>query len=282
MLGRDCEGLLLADPQVSRRHLEVGLHEGRVLCTDLGSTNGTFLDGARITAPVVLGAGAVVTIGDTSIHLVELPAVPQTARPQATSISDELRRTSIDRVVDMVTADEWRPRVESGTVTILFSDIEGSTERVSRIGDAAWFALLEMHNEVFRSELAKAGGREIKAQGDGFMLTFASVRRALRFATVVQERLARHARENPDDGVRVRMGLHTGEVITDQSGDMFGRHVNKAARIANLAVGGQILVSATVREIASGDREYEFGPPSEVELKGLDGPHVIHDVLWRE
>ena len=76
------------------------------------------------------------------------------------------------------------------------------------------------------------------------------------------------------------MGVHTGEVITDASGDVFGRHVIKAARVANLAAGGQILVSGTVREIASGDHDVQFGDGLEVDLKGLDGTHVVHEVFW--
>lgn len=281
VVGRECEGLLITDEEVSRRHLELAVDGGRVLCTDLQSSNGTFLDGERISVPIVIDANAVVTLGNTTIRLAELPTAPHMVRRKTTVASNALRETSIDRVVDMVTADAWKPPDDSGTMTILFSDIESSTERVSRIGDAAWFDLLEIHNTVFREELAKAGGREIKGQGDGFMLTFASVRRALAFAIAVQERFSSHAVASPEHAVRVRMGLHTGEVITDETGDLFGRHVNKAARVANLALGNQILVSGTVREIASGDLSIEFGQPIEVELKGLDGVHTIYEVLWQ-
>jgi class 3 adenylate cyclase len=295
VLGRECEGLVLADAQVSRRHLELRPLEGAVRCTDLGSTNGTFLDGVRLTAPADLRAGATATLGETQVRVVDVtgPGAAGGGVGRRTTIvtgrgagagddAADLRRTSIDLVADLVTADEWRPQVDAGTVTILFSDIESSTERVSRIGDEAWFDLLELHNRVFREELAVVGGREIKSQGDGFMLTFPSVRRALGFAVAVQRRLAEHERRDPDRAVRVRIGLHTGEVITDASGDLFGRHVNKAARVANLAAGGQILVSGTVREIASGDRDVEFGDGVEVELKGLDGTHVVHELFWRD
>ena len=289
VVGRECEGLLLADVQTSRRHLELRSRDGQVTCTDLGSTNGTLLDGEQITGPIVLGPGMVLTLGDTSIRLaVAVPA--GTGIGRATTIAGmmpasdgvDLRRTSIDLVADLVAADEWQPKVDAGTITILFSDIESSTQRVSAIGDKAWFELLELHNQAFRAELAKFAGREIKSQGDGFMLTFPSVRQAISFAKAVQQRLAAHEAEDPDRAVRVRIGLHTGEVITDASGDLFGRHVNKAARVANLAAGGQILVSGTVREIAAGNRDVEFGSGVEVELKGLDGSHVVHEVFWHE
>jgi len=285
VLGRECEGLLLADAQVSRRHLELRPREGQVYCIDLGSTNGTFLDGERVTIPVVLAQGAVLALGDTTVRLADSPAMTS-ARKTTTSLSErvgggELTRTSIDFVADMVAADEWQPRVDAGTVTILFSDIEASTERVSRIGDAAWVEVLELHNQLFRDELVRAGGREIQSMGDGFMLTFPSVRRALGFAVAVQTRLAAYEAEDPEKAVRVRIGIHTGEVITDGAGDLFGRHVHKAARVANLASGGQVLVSATVREIASGNRDFEIGEGSGVELKGLDGTHVVHEVHWQ-
>jgi class 3 adenylate cyclase len=289
VVGRECEGLLLADAQTSRRHLELRLRNGQVTCTDLGSTNGTFLDGVRIIAPVALEQGSVLTLGDTSIRLAAITA-PGPGTGRATTIAGsepaaagvDLRRTSIDLVADLVAADEWQPQVDAGTITILFSDIESSTQRVSAIGDEAWFELLELHNRAFREELSKYVGREIKSQGDGFMLTFPSVRLAISFAKAVQQRLAAHEAQDPERAVRVRIGLHTGEVITDASGDLFGRHVNKAARIANLAAGGQILVSGTVREIAAGNRDVEFGDGVEVELKGLDGTHVVHEVFWRE
>ena len=75
--------------------------------------------------------------------------------------------------------------LDGGTITILFSDIESSTERATAMGDAAWFELLEVHNAVIRTAVARFGGREVKSIGDGFMLVLPSVRRALRFATAV-------------------------------------------------------------------------------------------------
>ena len=284
VLGRECDGLVLADGQVSRRHLELRtLHEG-VMATDLGSTNGTFVDGARISEPTLLRPGHTLTLGETAVRVVAtVPDVDGAGRLTTVSEprrgADDLRRTSIDVVADLVTSDPWPTQAGSDTVTILFSDIESHTERVAGLGDARWFEMLEEHNRVFRDELARAGGREVKAQGDGFMLTFTSVRRALAFATTVRRRLAEQWPRGPGLELRVRMGLHTGEAIADPSGDLIGRHVIKAARIANLARGGQILVSETVREIASGDHGLTFGDGVPVELKGLDGVHLVHEVF---
>lgn len=285
VLGRECDGLALADAQVSRRHLELRGQDGAVVVTDLGSTNGTFVDGVRVDGPTTLHPGDTLVLGETVVRVVAIaPATGDEGRRTVVTTGAveragaDLRRTSIDVVADLVTADPGPAHVGSDTMTILFSDIESHTERVAGMGDAAWFDLLEAHNRVFREELARAGGREVKAQGDGFMLAFTSVRRALMFAVAAQQRLAEHSAADPDRAIRVRMGMHTGEAIEDPSGDLFGRHVIKAARIANLAVGGQILVSATVREIATGHQNLEFGDGEQVELKGLEGLHTVHEV----
>ena len=286
VIGRESDGLALADAQMSRRHLELRGDEGAVIATDLGSTNGTFIGGARVSGPTALQPGETLVLGETVVRVVASAPASGDDHGRRTVLGaravegagNELRRTSIDVVADLVTADPGPAHVESDTMTILFSDIESHTEQVAAMGDAAWFDLLAEHNRVFREELARAGGREVKAQGDGFMLAFTSVRRALTFAVAAQQRLAEHSAADPDRAIRVRIGLHTGEAITDPSGDLFGRHVIKAARIANLAAGGQILVSATVREIATGHQGLEFSDGEMVELKGLDGLHTIHEV----
>lgn len=285
VVGRDCEGLLIADPEVSRRHLELNGADGVVWCTDLGSTNGTFLHGERISGPAELAPGAVVTLGATSIALDARGGATASGRrtivhsPPTAAIhgSSDPRRTSIDLVADEVLTAGWRSPSQGETVTILFSDIEDSTARASEVGDVAWVGLLEVHNRLFRDELVSTRGQVVKSLGDGFMLTFRSVRRALEFAVNVQRRMASEMRDQPGGAIRVRMGLHTGEAMADASGDLLGRHVNKAARIADLAAGGQILVSETVREIAYGV-DVGFARGVGVSLRGLSGTHVVHEV----
>ncbi len=283
-IGRDCDGLVIPDGQVSRRHLALRVEGNEVLALDLGSSNGSFIDGEPIDGPAVLRPGQTLTLGDTAVRVVA-QAAGSSGGGRATTISAprradaERRRTSIDVVADMAVADPLPEHAGSDTVTILFSDIESHTERVANLGDARWFEVLGQHNQAFRTELLRVGGTEVKAQGDGFMLTFTSVRRALAFAVAVRSRLADQWASEPDIELQVRMGLHTGEAIADASGDLIGRHVIKAARIANLAAGGQILVSETVREIASGDHGLMFAGGVATELKGLDGVHVVHELL---
>lgn len=285
VLGRDCEGLLLADPRASRRHLRLRPVGDRVEVADLNSTNGSFLDGVPLREPQLVDQDCIILVGDTVVSVVFGNAgrggLPGFGTATSVRDADDLRSTSIamlaDSMVPIRPAEIEFEGVADDTITMVFSDIESSTERATEMGDAAWFALLEEHNGIIRDELNRFRGREIKSMGDGFMLAFPSVSLALRFVTIVQQRV--EAPDGPD--LRVRIGLHTGEVITDDSGDLFGRHVNLAARIANLAEGGQILASVVVREIANGREDAIFGEPTLAEFKGFTEPHAVFEVRWQ-
>jgi class 3 adenylate cyclase len=191
-------------------------------------------------------------------------------------------RSSIDRVSAAV--EEEKPDLRThaapdGTVTLLFTDIEGSTALNERVGDRRWIEVLRMHNAIVREQVSAHGGFEVKSQGDGFMIAFSSARRALACAIGIQRGLAEHEAKNPEESVRVRIGLHTGEAIVE-AGDFYGRHVNLAARVGAAAEGGEILVSALLKELTASSGEFEFGPGREVQLKGLVGSHQVHPVVW--
>ena len=96
----------------------------------------------------------------------------------------------------------------------------------------------------------------------------------------VQRALYALARSRPADGLRVRVGVHTGEVIVGDDGDLFGRHVVIASRVADAARGGEILVSELVRELVEPGGDFTFGPPRLVPLKGLGAEHPLHPVVW--
>jgi class 3 adenylate cyclase len=161
-----------------------------------------------------------------------------------------------------------------GTVTILFTDIEGSTSLNERVGDDKYVEILRSHNAAVRERVAANRGHEVKAQGDGFMVVFPSARRALRCAVEIQRAI-----ESVGDDVRVRIGLHTGEAVADAD-DFFGTAVTTASRIADQASGGEILVSSLVRELTQSAGEFTFGSTRQVELKGLAGSHAVHCVAW--
>ena len=166
-----------------------------------------------------------------------------------------------------------------GTVTILFSDIEGFSSLNERLGDRQAQEIVRVHNSIVRGNVGACGGFEVKTAGDGFMIAFDSASRALRCATAIQHELAAYNKAHPEEPVRVRMGLHTGEAIRDNQ-DFLGRTVIVASRIADTAVGGEILVSALLRELVNGTGEFRFGEPREVELKGLSGTHQVVPVTW--
>src|SRR5437763_2178242 len=126
----------------------------------------------------------------------------------------------------------------SGTVTFLFTDIEGSTRLLHELGDAYADALTE-HRRVLREAFARHGGVEVDTQGDAFFVAFARASDALAAAGEAQSAL--------DGRVRVRMGVHTGEPLLTDDGYV-GIDVHRAARIASAGNGGQVLVSQATRE----------------------------------
>jgi YVTN family beta-propeller protein len=138
----------------------------------------------------------------------------------------------------------------SGTVTFLFTDIEGSTQLLKRLG-ARYGDVLTEHQRIIRQAAAERGGREIDTQGDSFFFAFARANAALGAAVVAQRALAEHPW--PDDApVRVRMGLHTGEPIV--GGERYvGMGVHRAARIGAAGHGGQVLLSNATRELVEDD-----------------------------
>jgi class 3 adenylate cyclase len=171
-----------------------------------------------------------------------------------------------------------------GIVTILFTDVVGSTEMTERLGDEAARELLREHERITREALQAHGGSEVKTLGDGFMAQFASATQALECAIATQEAFANH-NESAEEPVRVRIGLNAGEPIAeddpDGRGDLFGTAVNMAARIAAKAEGGEILCSDVVRQLVAGKR-FMFNDRGEAELRGFEDPVRVYEVRWRE
>jgi len=166
-----------------------------------------------------------------------------------------------------------------GTITVCFSDIEGSTDITDRLGDELAQELLHTHNDIIRRILRAHNGFEVKSMGDGFMLAFAEAANGVQCSIDIQRALAAYNAEHPDEPLRVRIGLHTGEAIRE-SQDYFGRNVILASRISSKAQGGEILVSSLVKELTQSSGDIRFGDGREVELKGLSGLTQIHLVEW--
>src|SRR5262249_17593139 len=168
-----------------------------------------------------------------------------------------------------------------GTLTIVFTDIEGSTAMVDRLGDNRAREVLGVHNRLVREQVRAHDGFEVQCLGDGFMLVFRSARRALRCAVAIQRAFADHSVPHREAPLRVRIGLHAGETVRNADA-FFGRAVYKAARVAAQAQGGEIVVSGLFRELTENAEEFRFHSRRQVELKGLGGPCEIYSVAWEE
>lgn len=162
-----------------------------------------------------------------------------------------------------------------GRVVIVFSDIEGSTQANESMGDRAWVRLLDRHNKLVTARVNSHGGHVVKNQGDGFMMAFADPENAVRCSTDLQQALE----DNPQkwEAIRVRIGIHMGTSVR-RGADLFGLDVATAARVANQAEGGEILVSEPVREAVEHLHDVVLGAPRDVELKGLRGTHTLTPV----
>lgn len=175
----------------------------------------------------------------------------------------------IEAVADAVQAE--RPGLGSavapdGTVTLLFTDIEGSTLLAERLGDARWAELVRWHRDKTTVAASAHRGYVVKSLGDGFMIAFPSATDALRCAVALQRSVDGGWQGNE---LRVRAGLHSGDAVRDVD-DFFGHAVTVAARVAALAHGGEILATRVVRELVRGG-QFEFSDARMAVLKGIDG-----------
>jgi class 3 adenylate cyclase len=189
---------------------------------------------------------------------------------------------SIDRFLGLDVPPEPTDLSGSRFRTILFTDLVGHTEMMSRLGDARGREVLRQHERMTRAALRTHGGIEVKTLGDGFLASFGSVVQAVECAMDLQRRVDEwnHGSE-PALGppLKVRVGLHAGEPI-EEDGDLFGATVILAARIASEAGGGQILVGNAVRELCAG-KGFAFRDRGPLVAKGFEEPLRVYEVAWR-
>jgi len=178
----------------------------------------------------------------------------------------------LDEVEEFITGMRGGFDAERVLTTIVFTDIVGSTERASQLGDDRWHALLDNHDNVVRHELERFRGREVNTVGDGFVAMFTSPSVAIDCADAIVDAVR-------PLGIEVRVGVHAGEVEV-RGADIAGMAVHIGARVAALAGPSEVLVSSTVREIVTGSRR-RFDERGEHELKGVPGRWRVH-ALARE
>jgi class 3 adenylate cyclase len=188
--------------------------------------------------------------------VVELPPL----QGRYTWVDDDVHEACMAATREFVSALTGRGEAERVLATVLFTDIVGSTELASRLGNSDWRALLERHHAIVRRELARFQGRELDTAGDGFFATFDGPARAVRAATAIVESLGTLDLE-------IRAGVHTGECEVSD-GKIVGVAVSIGARIASLAAAGEVLVSSTVRDLVAGSG-LQFEDGGEHHLKGL-------------
>ena len=173
----------------------------------------------------------------------------------------------VAEIEEFVTGSLSSGEHERVLATILFTDIVGSTERAAQLGDRVWRDLLERHNDIVRSQVARFRGNEVGTQGDGFLATFDGPARAISAAHAIGGALM------PLD-VEIRAGLHTGE-IEIMGDDVAGLAVHIGARVASLAGPGEVLVSRTVKDLVAGSG-IEFEPRGTHILKGVPDEWQIY------
>lgn len=175
----------------------------------------------------------------------------------------------MDTIEEFLTGTKHAPASDRALMTVAFTDIVGSTEMAAELGDRRWRNLLEVHESVSRREIKRARGRVIKSTGDGMMATFDGPARAVLCMRSIGALLE-------PVGLRIRAGVHTGEVELIED-DIGGIAVHIAARVAALAGPREVLVSSTVRDLVAGSG-IEFEDRGEQSLKGVPDPWRIFAV----
>jgi class 3 adenylate cyclase len=245
------------DGEVSGLHAELECRGGEWTILDDGlSTNGTFVNGQRISGHHRLRDGDRIRIGRTVLTY-------NAAQPEGGGKT--------------VIAVEPMSSIE--TVTILITDLVGSTALESRIGPGAADQLRDKHFALLRDAIDKSGGREVKTTGDGMIAAFDSAAQAVSCAVSVQQRFDRRNR-SAEERLLIKVGLSLGDATT-AGGDYFGMPVIEAARLCDRAQGGQILAKEIVEHLAGGRHDGSFKPIGALKLKGLPDPLSTVEVAWQ-
>jgi pimeloyl-ACP methyl ester carboxylesterase len=166
----------------------------------------------------------------------------------------------LGEIEEFLTGTRSVPEADRVLATVMFTDLVGSTERAAAVGDARWRALLAEHQASVRRELMRFRGQEVKTLGDGFLATFDGPARAIRCAHAMTA-------DAPSLGLEVRVGIHTGEVELIGH-DVGGIAVHIAARIADLATPGEVLVSSTTKDLVAGSG-LRFADRGARQMKGI-------------
>jgi class 3 adenylate cyclase len=170
--------------------------------------------------------------------------------------------------------------VPSQLATILVTDLVGSTDLRSRLGEDAADRLHRLHERLLRDVVEGHNGLVVKGLGDGVLASFAGAADAVAAAVAAQQAIESHSKRNPDERLVLRVGLSAGDVTVEEDGDRIGTPVIEAARICAAAAGGQILAAELVTLLTRGRGGFRYLPVGELELKGLPEPVAVVEVPW--
>jgi adenylate cyclase len=172
-------------------------------------------------------------------------------------------------------------QVTSSTVTILFTDMVGSTDLTQSIGDAAAQDVIRAHNFIVRAALSHHAGREVKHTGDGIMASFDEPIDAVNAAIEIQQRAVEHNAKWPKLPLGLRIGMNTGEPIIEEN-DYFGTTVQIAARVCAAAGLAQVWLSADSKALLPASTPWTFFSHGPQRLKGVKAAHELFEVVWND
>lgn len=270
----DCD-IQLADVEISRRHAEFSADDFAITIRDLNSTNGCVVQGSKLqNDEIVVANSAMVLIGPYVISLSVVGAAGNITQVAAIGSASTLPGADTRERPE----DRKSPSIPAGTQTVMFSDIDDSTLLTAQLGDRRWMVVLHEYNAIVRRCIQQHSGYEVKTAGDDFMVSFQSAIDAVQCAVAIQGALTER---NADADVRLdaQIGLHTGEPVVED-GDLYGSHINFAARIAGEADGGEIIVSELLRQLIEPSGEFRISAREPVPLKGLEGTYRLHNIEW--
>ncbi|NQV84438.1 MAG: adenylate/guanylate cyclase domain-containing protein [Rhodospirillales bacterium] len=196
-----------------------------------------------------------------------------------TYLSDE---TAGPGLLDTAITDWNKPKIreeQTGPITVLFTDIAGSTAMTQNLGDAGAQEVVRAHNRIVREALSAFAGKEIKHTGDGIMASFNKTSDGVDAAIQMQQETEKHNQQHPNLPLHLKIGLNAGEPIAEDN-DLFGTMVQLSARIVDKASADEIFISEIIRGICAG-KNYNFLNRGGFQMKGFDEDIVLYEVPWK-
>lgn len=195
---------------------------------------------------------------------------------QIIEVDKDVVEAFLGRIEDPESEDE---KIETAFRVIMFTDLKDSTKITGNYGDKIAMDLIRMHNVIIRKNIKQHKGRDIKHTGDGYMISFSSVSKAVECSIAIQKAFATYNEENQVAPMHIRIGLSAGEPVTE-SGDLFGVTVQLASRICNYTKADKIMVTSAIREICLGSKIH-FEDKGRVSLKGFETNTHVYEVNWK-